>query len=306
MSMVVVSVAGVYYLYRDKQETAIPVSDGPAALLGTLPTNPNATPGPAVAKRGVQPTRRLDESPKPVAPRGPSATKSPKTQPPAKKPLELSGVKTARRGASDPIGGNPKAISSAARKTPPTTPTDTRTARGPSSAQSQTGQPPVPVAGRRTAVPKPSMARASRASTTPKPTIAVDFHRVQYGDTFSALSERYYGSASFSAFLIASNPQITDANRLRVGDSIKIPARPATIPGGKIARGDTARPSPAATPVSARRTYTVKPGDSFYKIAKERLGDSARWKELFELNQDRVGRDPSRLAIGQVLMLPKS
>ncbi|UCE58343.1 MAG: LysM peptidoglycan-binding domain-containing protein [Phycisphaerales bacterium] len=55
---------------------------------------------------------------------------------------------------------------------------------------------------------------------------------------------------------------------------------------------------------AGRRTYTVKPGDSFYAIARTVLGDASRWKHLFALNRDLVGGDPKKLQVGQVLALP--
>jgi ABC-type amino acid transport substrate-binding protein len=41
-------------------------------------------------------------------------------------------------------------------------------------------------------------------------------------------------------------------------------------------------------PIPGAKTYTVKPGDTLSKIAAERLGSVDRWKELWELNRDRV------------------
>ena len=41
-------------------------------------------------------------------------------------------------------------------------------------------------------------------------------------------------------------------------------------------------------PVPGAKTYTVKAGDTLSKIAAERLGSQDRWKELWELNKDRV------------------
>lgn len=35
--------------------------------------------------------------------------------------------------------------------------------------------------------------------------------------------------------------------------------------------------------------YNVKPGDSLYAIAAETLGSGARWREIYEANQDKVG-----------------
>ena len=41
-------------------------------------------------------------------------------------------------------------------------------------------------------------------------------------------------------------------------------------------------------PIPGAKTYTVKPGDTLSKIAADRLGSPDRWKELWNLNRDRV------------------
>jgi nucleoid-associated protein YgaU len=97
-------------------------------------------------------------------------------------------------------------------------------------------------------------------------------------------------------WLRQANPQIENPRSLKVGSVIKIPARPSP-------RSTTARPRPSETP-RASRTYRVKAGDSFYRIARDVLGDASRWKELFELNKDLVKGDPKRLQVDQVIVLP--
>jgi nucleoid-associated protein YgaU len=62
----------------------------------------------------------------------------------------------------------------------------------------------------------------------------------------------------------------------------------------------------AAEKVAAKKkeeTYVVQPGDSLSKIAKEKLGDAARWPEIFELNKDQI-KDPNLIHVGQKLRLP--
>jgi nucleoid-associated protein YgaU len=44
-------------------------------------------------------------------------------------------------------------------------------------------------------------------------------------------------------------------------------------------------------PVAGRKTYTVKAGDTLSKIAAASLGSADRWKELWELNRDRVANE---------------
>ncbi len=70
-------------------------------------------------------------------------------------------------------------------------------------------------------------------------------------------------------------------------------------------------PTPAADPKAAETKpkeetsrYTVRQGDSLWKIAASTLGNGARWKEIYELNRDRIGSDPNRIVPGTVLELP--
>jgi len=72
-----------------------------------------------------------------------------------------------------------------------------------------------------------------------------------------------------------------------------------------VASTSTRPPWSASTGSAAgKRTYKVKSGDSFYKIAKEQLGNAERWKELLALNKTLVNGDPSSLQPGQTLVLP--
>jgi ABC-type amino acid transport substrate-binding protein len=44
-------------------------------------------------------------------------------------------------------------------------------------------------------------------------------------------------------------------------------------------------------PVEGRKTYTVKAGDTLSKIAASQLGDVNRWREIWDLNRDRVANE---------------
>lgn len=44
-------------------------------------------------------------------------------------------------------------------------------------------------------------------------------------------------------------------------------------------------------PVAGRKTYTVKAGDTLSKVAQAQLGDSNRWREIWDLNRERVANE---------------
>ena len=50
------------------------------------------------------------------------------------------------------------------------------------------------------------------------------------------------------------------------------------------------------------KTYTVKKGDTLSLIAKKYLGNSSRWRELYERNRDIIS-NPNRIKVGQVIKL---
>lgn len=51
-------------------------------------------------------------------------------------------------------------------------------------------------------------------------------------------------------------------------------------------------------------TYTLKPGDSLFKVAKKILGNSSRWGEIQKLNRI-TDAQIKKLPVGKVLKLPK-
>lgn len=52
------------------------------------------------------------------------------------------------------------------------------------------------------------------------------------------------------------------------------------------------------------KTYTVIKGDSLWAIAKKQLGNGARYKEIYNLNKDKI-KNPNLIYAGQVLTLPR-
>lgn len=62
-------------------------------------------------------------------------------------------------------------------------------------------------------------------------------------------------------------------------------------------------PATAAPPMGSGTKYTVKPGDTLSKIAKQFYGDANAYMEIFQANTDRL-KDPNKIAAGQELVIP--
>lgn len=104
---------------------------------------------------------------------------------------------------------------------------------------------------------------------------------------------------------------------------VAVPTTTALLPQPKAEATVTATPLPAAPVAAAPRpqapaphqvaptkhepateTYTVKRGDSLWKIAEERLGDGTRYAEIVALNEPALGGRPDFLVPGTVLRVP--
>jgi len=76
------------------------------------------------------------------------------------------------------------------------------------------------------------------------------------------------------------------------------PSDSATILPGEVPLDET-----PVTVTPGTITYTVAPGDSLWKIAQKHFGTGTRWGEIFEMNREVIGANPSLLRIGQVLTI---
>ena len=65
----------------------------------------------------------------------------------------------------------------------------------------------------------------------------------------------------------------------------------------------TAKSTKKVVEVQKVKTYTIKPGDTFYSIARKVYGEPKYWKTIFEANKA-VHPNPNALMIGQELQLP--
>ncbi len=54
---------------------------------------------------------------------------------------------------------------------------------------------------------------------------------------------------------------------------------------------------------ASAKTYTVRPGDTLSKIAKDHLGNANAYMKIYEVNRDQLS-NPDLIKPGQVLKLP--
>jgi nucleoid-associated protein YgaU len=142
------------------------------------------------------------------------------------------------------------------------------------------------------------------------------FYTWKAGDTFTGLAQRFYGDPSRLAILKRINEGRTDVQpgeRVLVPvfdlDAVSTPAAPAPTPpvaGGKTkadAPKNVDAPPAAPTMASGARYHVVKDGESLWKIAKQELGNGARWNDIYNANRD-VLSSPEALHTGLKLRVP--
>lgn len=175
-----------------------------------------------------------------------------------------------------------------------------------------TDAPAVHVPTRRTEGADPATPGASPAS--PRPSGPRRTHVVQAGETLIQIAEDYFKDASRWRAIKAANPGV-DETKLSVGQQLVIPQaseleellktnnKPAANAPRVPPTTQPATASGARPPASDRATYVVGKGDTLIKIARDVLGDQSRWREIYELNKDKLSA-PDDLQTGVELKLP--
>jgi len=91
----------------------------------------------------------------------------------------------------------------------------------------------------------------------------------------------------------------------RVWDQIKLvdPSYSDLIADIQAPAAAAAAAASGAPSTPAARTYTVQPGDSLSKIAKQFYGDATKYMKIFEANKDKLS-DPDKIKAGMNLLIP--
>ena len=80
------------------------------------------------------------------------------------------------------------------------------------------------------------------------------------------------------------------------GNSLKVSSTNTT-------QEETSNVPSSPTADSAKRTYTVKKGDSLWNIAKKYYGDGSQYKKIYDANTNKIA-NPNLIYVGQVLVIP--
>lgn len=105
-------------------------------------------------------------------------------------------------------------------------------------------------------------------------------YTVQSGDTLGLIAKRFLRSdARWPEIFEINRDKLTNPNAIRVGQQLRIP----------IVLG----------------SHVVRTGETLATIARLGLGDATRWREIFDLNRDRI-KNPDVVRVGQELRVPFS
>jgi len=133
---------------------------------------------------------------------------------------------------------------------------------------------------------------------------------VKEGETLSELAAEHLGSAGKWQLIMDVNADVLESPRqLRAGMKLRIPAEPVVElveeANNALAGATDDEPPVLANEIERDRSnsYTVKEGDSLYRIAEKKLGNPERFNEIFEANRDKLA-SANDIRVGMKLKLP--
>lgn len=115
-------------------------------------------------------------------------------------------------------------------------------------------------------------------------------YTVQKGDTLWKIAEKFYGSGAYWERIFQTNAAVlSNPNQIYAGQVLIIDLT--------VLNSETASENPDAN------YYTVKPGDSLYRIAVRFYGQGRYWRRIAQAN-DAI-KDPKLIHAGQVIVIPE-
>ncbi|MHC4546539.1 MAG: LysM peptidoglycan-binding domain-containing protein [Planctomycetota bacterium] len=173
-------------------------------------------------------------------------------------------------------------------------------------------------------VPRPVENKGTdvKNTKTVKPTLP-KIHVVADGDNLALIAKKYYGDvegnkrANIMRIFEANRNLLKTADEIQVGQKLIIPPLRASAPEKEKSSGGLASSifekvksigrerlsSKKPKHASRGKSYTVRDGDSLWKIAADQLGDGSRYAEVAKLNDD-ILSDEDSLIVGMTLKMP--
>lgn len=125
---------------------------------------------------------------------------------------------------------------------------------------------------------------------------------VKKDDTLKKIAQEQLGGSHRWKYLYEFNKErIKNPDALEAGTAIIIPIEQEEQRKKldyEDYEGKTEEPT-----ASDVRSYTVEKNDSLWKIAKQQLGNGNRWKEIYELNRDKI-KNSNKLRPGTKIVIP--
>lgn len=126
--------------------------------------------------------------------------------------------------------------------------------------------------------------------TTPARTVP---YTVKQDDSLWTIADAWFGNADRWDLIANANPLI-DPDRLKPGQVLRLPPKNA----------DRRPPERRRVSPNEPNTYTIRSGDSLWRIAKAQYGDETKWSIIYDANRATIGPDPARLKVGRSLRIP--
>lgn len=161
--------------------------------------------------------------------------------------------------------------------------------------------------------PRVSRTRNNTPAATPSPR-----YTTKPGDTLTRIVAAHYGRpapAVINAVFEANRTVLSDPDMLPVNVELVLPpirgiARSTPPNDGSHGARSTQPAAQSAgdrtqTDAGSSRWYQIRKDDRYISIAREQLGDTNRWREIYELNKDKFP-DPQRIREGVRIKLPSA
>lgn len=142
------------------------------------------------------------------------------------------------------------------------------------------------------ATQRPDQRNALSASAEAAP-VRYTNYSVRPGDTLVYIAEDWFGDPEKWDLIVDANPDLTNPNRLQVGQLLRLPPKDAVRKAVTNTSGD-----------AGAATYTVRSGDTLSVIAWKVYGQGSRWRDIYDANRSAIGANPDRLKVGMKLVIP--